>query len=89
MTARLAIPLILLAAAVWLLGGWQERRGERRARAAHPAGRARAAREPARAVPGRPVDGEPLSEQEWRDFVGSLFASNTHIPEPVYGQAES
>lgn len=36
-------------------------------------------------VPALERDGEPLSEQEWADYIGCLFASNQAIPEPTYG----
>lgn len=93
------LPGVLVAGAViiWALrwlGSLPPRdvRDDAADRAQHPAGRALPAAEPAirttwpgGRVPGAERDGEPLSDEEWEDLNGCLWASNTHIPEPRYG----
>jgi len=68
--------------AVVFVGIWLPLREEvradarRAARSRHPGAR--------RNHPGRPADGRPLSPAEDAAFIGCLFASNRHIPEPRY-----
>jgi hypothetical protein len=79
----LGIVLLMLVAVALLAADHFERTERRKTAAAALAKQRHPSRK--RPVPGLPVDGEPLPDEDWDAFIGCIWASNQTIDEPRYG----